>query len=125
MLADPTRRRIIAAVAVRPRRPSSLAAELGLSRPAMSRQLRLLREAELIKVSRSSMTDACSFHAMDHRAHGPITAWLAGTNVGRRPALTIDADGVVREDQGGRPYEVSSPAPVGSDEPAASTMVPP
>jgi DNA-binding transcriptional ArsR family regulator len=118
LLADPTRRRIIAAVAVRPRRPSSLAAELGLSRPAMSRQLRLLREAELIKVSRSLHDRRVLLYAIDRRAHGPITAWLAGTNVGRRPALTIDADGVVREDQGGRPNVVSSPAPVGADEPA-------
>jgi hypothetical protein len=34
LLADPTRRRIIAALAISPRRPSSLAAELHLSRPA-------------------------------------------------------------------------------------------
>ncbi len=98
LLADPTRRRIIAALAVCPRRPSRLAAELGLSRPAMSRQLHLLRDAELIKVSRSLLDGRVLLYGVDPRAHGPITAWLAGTNVGRRVALTIDSAGVVRDD---------------------------
>jgi hypothetical protein len=38
LLADPTRRRIIAMLAIRPRPPSDLAGEPGLSRPATSRQ---------------------------------------------------------------------------------------
>jgi DNA-binding transcriptional ArsR family regulator len=47
LLADPTRRRIMGLIALHPRRPSGIAAEIGLSRPATSRQLRLLREAGL------------------------------------------------------------------------------
>ena len=42
LLADPTRRRIIAVLAIRPRRPSVVAAEIGLSRAATSRQLHLI-----------------------------------------------------------------------------------
>jgi DNA-binding transcriptional ArsR family regulator len=84
LLADPTRRRLIAAIAVRPRRPSSLAAEIGLSRPATTRQLHLLEEAGLIRASRA-MTDRRGIvFTMDPRTHGQVTSWLAGTDIGRR-----------------------------------------
>ena len=86
LLADPTRRQLVAALALHPRRPSSLAAELGLSRPATSRQLHLLLEAGLVRAS-PSMADRRGFlFSLDPRSHGRITAWLAGTAVGR-PAL--------------------------------------
>jgi DNA-binding transcriptional ArsR family regulator len=97
LLADPTRRRIIAALAVCPRRPSSLAAELGLSRPAMSRQLRLLREAGLVGTNRSRLDGRVIIYGIDPRNHGPITAWLAGTEVGRRFAMAIDETGRTRD----------------------------
>lgn len=79
LLADPTRRRIVAALAIRPRRPSSLAAEIGLSRPAMTRQLHLLEDAGLIRASRFTMDRRVVLFAIDPRMHGRITAWLAGT----------------------------------------------
>lgn len=85
LLADPTRRRIIAALALRPRRPSSLAAEIGLSRPATSRQLQLLRDAGLVRASRSRIDGRVLLYTLDPRRHGPITAWLAGTEVGLPP----------------------------------------
>ena len=49
LLADETRRRIVALLAERPMRPSAVARELGLSRPAISRQLALLQEARLVR----------------------------------------------------------------------------
>ncbi len=97
MLADPTRRRIIAAVAICPRRPSSLARELGLSRPAISRQLHLLRDADLLQVHRSLLDGRVLLYRIDPLASGPITAWLAGTDVARRAAIAINDDGVVEE----------------------------
>jgi DNA-binding transcriptional ArsR family regulator len=48
LLADPTRLRIMELLADHPMRPSSIARELGLSRPAVSRQVRLLHDAALI-----------------------------------------------------------------------------
>jgi hypothetical protein len=84
----------------------------------MSRQLRLLREAELVRVSRSLHDRRVLLYGIDRRAHGPITAWLAGTNVGRQPALSIDADGVVHEDEGRRPHEGPGTSPAEADEPA-------
>jgi DNA-binding transcriptional ArsR family regulator len=97
LLADPTRRRIIAALAVCPRRPSSLASELKFSRPATTRQLRLLLDAGLVRESRSILDGRVRLYGLDPRSHGRITAWLAGTEIGRPIALTIDSTGIVRD----------------------------
>jgi predicted transcriptional regulator len=81
LLADETRRRIVALLAVRPYRPSAIAAELHLSRPAISRQLRLLERAGLIRSARSRIDGRGLVYRIDPAAHGRITAWLAGTEV--------------------------------------------
>lgn len=83
LLADPTRRLIVAALALRPRRPSSLALEIGLSRPATSRQLHLLRDAGLVRSGRSLADGRVVLFSIDPRQHGRITAWLAGTEITR------------------------------------------
>lgn len=83
LLADPTRRRIIALLAIRPRRPSVLADELGLSRPATSRQLHLLEDAGLIRSFRTVADGRLVLYGIERRQHGQITAWLAGTEIGR------------------------------------------
>ena len=97
LLADPTRRRLIAALAISPRRPSALAAELHLSRPATTRQLRILFEAGLIEVSRSRIDRRVRLYRIDARNHGRITAWLAGVKFRPPPMLTIDNTGRVRD----------------------------
>ena len=86
LLADPIRRRLIAAIALRPQRPSSLAQLIGLSRPATSRQLGLLQRAGLVRSSRSMADGRAVLFTLDPRVHGQITAWLAGTEIGR-PAI--------------------------------------
>ena len=48
VLADPSRRRIVSALAVRPRAVGELAAELPISRPAVSQHLRVLKEAGIV-----------------------------------------------------------------------------
>jgi DNA-binding transcriptional ArsR family regulator len=83
LLADRTRRRIVAALALRPRRPSSLALEIGLSRPAISRQLHLLRSAGLVRSGRSLADGRVVLFSIEPRQHGRITAWLAGTEISR------------------------------------------
>src|SRR4051812_44432047 len=93
LLADPTRRRIIALLAVRPRRPSALAAEIGLSRPATTRQLRLLRSAGLVRMHPSIFDGRVRLYDLDPHARGVITAWLAGTEVGRPFVLAVDGRG--------------------------------
>jgi DNA-binding transcriptional ArsR family regulator len=95
LLADPTRRRIVALLALRPRRPSAIAHEIGRSRPAVSRQLRLLREAGLIRVLVVPFDGRTVLYAIDSRQHGRITAWLAGTEIGIddvEPAAAADRD---------------------------------
>jgi DNA-binding transcriptional ArsR family regulator len=47
-LADPTRRRIFERIARRPQCVNDLAAELPVSRPAVSQHLRVLKEARLV-----------------------------------------------------------------------------
>jgi DNA-binding transcriptional ArsR family regulator len=47
-LGDPTRRAIVASLAERPRAVGELAAELPVSRPAVSQALRILKEAGLV-----------------------------------------------------------------------------
>lgn len=79
----------MAAVALRPRTPSSLADEVGLSRPATTRQLQLLEEAQLIRAARSILDRRRIVFTVEPRNHGRVTAWLAGTEVGRRVTPTF------------------------------------
>jgi DNA-binding transcriptional ArsR family regulator len=48
-LADPTRRAVLELLRHEPRRASDIADELGASRPAMSRHLRVLRQSGLVE----------------------------------------------------------------------------
>ena len=50
-LADPTRRRVVELLRDGPRRASELADGSGMSRPAMSRHLRVLRSSGLVEVA--------------------------------------------------------------------------
>ena len=50
MLADPTRRRVVELLATGERTAGQIAEQFPTSRPAMSRHLRLLREAGLVTV---------------------------------------------------------------------------
>jgi len=81
LLADPTRRKIVAMLALRIMRPSVLAQRLGLGRPAVSHHLGLLVEAGLI-VAHDGVDRRHRYYGLDHWNRGRITAWLAGTEVG-------------------------------------------
>jgi len=83
LLADPTRRRIVSLLALGVGEPSKLAREIGLSRPATTRQLRLLQQAELVSVRRHYVDRRRLVYFIEPRRLGQITAWLAGTGVGR------------------------------------------
>ena len=83
LLADPTRRRIIALLALGHGQPSKLAQEIGLSRPATSRQLRLLQKAGLVSMRRHYVDRRRVVYFIEPQRLGQIAAWLAGTEVGR------------------------------------------
>lgn len=73
MLADPTRRRIVELLAGGDRSAGELAGEFDISRPAVSRHLRVLRDAELVSV-RSEAT-----RRIYHLEPGPLDdldGWL-------------------------------------------------
>lgn len=50
-LADPTRREILQALADRPRAVHDIAAGFEVTRPAVSRHLRILKDADLVDIS--------------------------------------------------------------------------
>lgn len=93
LLADPTRRRIMGLIALHARRPSSIAADIGLSRPATTRQLHLMADAGLIRITFSPHDGRARICATNPHMIGPIAAWLAGVEVGRPVGLTIDDSG--------------------------------
>lgn len=81
LLADPTRRRIIALIAARVRRPTDMAAALEISQPAVSRQLRLLLLAGLIRWRWSLLDRRSRDYFIDPSMQAPILAWLAGVDL--------------------------------------------
>jgi DNA-binding transcriptional ArsR family regulator len=83
LLADPVRRQIIAALALAPRRPTSLAKEIGLSRPATTRHLLMLRDAGLVRTLPSYLDRRAVLYGIEPSNPGPIMAWLAGTEIAR------------------------------------------
>jgi DNA-binding transcriptional ArsR family regulator len=90
LLADATRRQIVALIAGRIRHPSDIAQALGLSRPAVSRQLRLLTEAGLLRWRWSRIDRRSRVYVIDSAMQEPILAWLAGVDLRRaRPAVHI------------------------------------
>ena len=84
LFADPTRRRIVTLLAAQPMRSAVIARELGRSRPATTRQLRLLEDAGLVRGWTSVMDGRAVIYAIDPMALRPIIAWLAGTWTGAR-----------------------------------------
>ena len=89
LLADPTRRAIVVELALcagKPSmglHPSKVARKIDLSPQATSRQLRLLREAELISVRKGFVDGRTRLYFIAPSQLGRITAWLAGAEVVR------------------------------------------
>lgn len=71
-LADPTRRRVVELLAERDRTAGELAGEFPISGPAMSRHLRVLREADVV----SARVDAQRrIYHLEARAIDDVRAW--------------------------------------------------
>jgi len=73
-LADPTRRRLLELLAAGERSAGSLADEFAISRPAVSRHLRVLREAGLVRARGEGQR---RLYSVDLGPLDEVDAWLA------------------------------------------------
>ncbi len=72
-LADPTRRRLLELLAAGERSAGSLATEFDLSRPGVSRHLRVLREAGLVRARGEGQR---RLYSVDVAPLAEVDAWL-------------------------------------------------
>ena len=73
-LADPTRRRIVELLSQQERSAGALAGHFRVSRPAVSKHLRVLREAGLVHVREDAQK---RIYRLDPKALGRAEVWLA------------------------------------------------
>ena len=78
-IADPTRRRAIELLGERPRSAGELAGALGLSPPAMSRHLRVLKEGGLVEDGHPAFDARVRIYRLKDGATGELKQWLAET----------------------------------------------
>lgn len=76
VLADPTRRAIVAMLAAGPRPAGELAAAFPVSKPAISRHLRLLREGQVIEERRVADDGRVRMYALRREPFDQLDAWL-------------------------------------------------
>ena len=72
-LADPTRRAVFERVAERPQSVGALAAQLPVSRPAVSQHLKVLKDAGLVA---DEARGTSRIYRIDPRGLGPMRRWL-------------------------------------------------
>jgi DNA-binding transcriptional ArsR family regulator len=76
-LADPTRRAVIRALLRKPLRAGELAERVDMSPPALTRHLRVLREAGLIVEEGVEADARVRVYTVDLDAFAPVKDWLA------------------------------------------------
>lgn len=72
-LADPTRRAVFERIAERPQSVGALAAQLPVSRPAVSQHLKVLKDAGLVS---DEARGASRIYRIDPHGLGPVRRWL-------------------------------------------------
>lgn len=75
-LGDPTRRRIVSLLSGGPLRAGELAADIGVSRPAMSRHLRVLLSAQVISDERLDEDARARVFRLQPKSIVAVQAWL-------------------------------------------------
>lgn len=78
-LADPARRRGVELLRAGPQRPGELAEALALSRPAMSRHLRVLRSAALVEIDELEGDARGRLVRLCPAPFGALRAWVDET----------------------------------------------
>jgi len=72
-LADPTRRAVFERIAARPQTVGALAAQLPVSRPAVSQHLKVLKDAGLVE---DEPRGTSRIYRIDPNGLGPMRRWL-------------------------------------------------
>ncbi|HVY29092.1 MAG TPA: metalloregulator ArsR/SmtB family transcription factor [Polyangiaceae bacterium] len=75
-LADPTRRGVIELLREEPRRASELAERLRMTRPAMSRHLRILRKSGLVSESEPDHDARVRVYRLERAPFAELRDWL-------------------------------------------------
>lgn len=75
-LADPTRRGVIDLLRKAPRRAGDLADELAMTRPAMSRHLRVLRKTGLVTESELDNDARVRMYRLEREPFSELRGWL-------------------------------------------------
>jgi DNA-binding transcriptional ArsR family regulator len=76
-LADPTRRGVVDLLRKKPRRAGELAAAFGMSPPAMSRHLRVLRRTSLVEEDSLDHDARVRVYRLRPEAFAELRGWLA------------------------------------------------
>ncbi|HEX2414041.1 MAG TPA: metalloregulator ArsR/SmtB family transcription factor [Thermoleophilaceae bacterium] len=77
-LSDPTRRRIVALLAEGPRTATELHRQFPIAGPAVSRHLRVLREAGLVEERRTPEDGRVRLYELRPEPLGELARWLDG-----------------------------------------------
>lgn len=75
-LADPTRRGVIELLRKKPRKASDLADELSMTRPAMSRHLRVLRKTGLVTERELENDARVRMYQLEREPFAALRTWL-------------------------------------------------
>jgi len=100
-LADPTRRRIVELLAQRELSAGEIAARFEISAPAVSQHLKVLREAQLVRVRAEAQR---RIYELDPDGLGELHAWLGNIRQSWRGRLSASERRLikrVREEESG------------------------
>jgi DNA-binding transcriptional ArsR family regulator len=112
-LADPTRRRVVELLRKQPLRAGELADAFGVSPPAMSRHLRVLRTRGLVEEERHDGDARCRVYRLRPEPFRDLASWVAATEAfwsDQLGAFKKHAERAQRKAAKAKPSEAWAPA---------------
>jgi DNA-binding transcriptional ArsR family regulator len=79
-LADPTRRAVVELLGERPHRAGELAEALAMSAPALSRHLRVLKQAGLVADDEPAEDARVRLYRLERSGFDPLDVWMASVH---------------------------------------------
>ena len=102
-LADPTRRRIVELLGEEPRTATQIHRAFPIAAPAVSRHLRVLRDAGLIATNRVSGDDRVRLYTLEPRQLDVLSGWIGEVSRHWQAQLESFKDYVALRASGGGP----------------------